>query len=195
MVRESYYRAKEIGLAAPGMLTAEAGEAKNKVLTSYFIHNSTHGGGNSTQADVFRDLLELLTIDLIKKAIANDKFKDILELRKLCMDKGESWMSASGPNQNVPNLLQDKRFYLVGTHKKVSRVFSEKDEYQEEHIETMDIISSIESMGGFVFNTETKTMPKEYLKMHETYIISPDISSKTNIPAFMKKTLKISGQY
>ena len=84
---------------------------------------------------------------------------------------------------------------MVRTHKNVSKVFSAKDEAQEEQIETMDIVSAIESMGGFVFNTETKTMPKEYLKMHETFIISPDISSKRNIPAFMKKTLKISEEY
>ena len=47
------------------------------------------------------DLLELLTIDLIKKGIANDKFNDILELRKLCIDREESCMTAaSGLNYN-----------------------------------------------------------------------------------------------
>ena len=42
----------------------------------------------------------------------------------------------------------------------------DKGEDREENIETMDIVTAIESFGGFVFSTETKTMPKEYLTMH-----------------------------
>ena len=38
-------------------------------------------------------------------------------------------------------------------------------------------------------------MPKEYLTMHDTYIISPDIKSNKTIPAFLKKTLKLSEHY
>ena len=72
----------------------------------------------------------------------------------------------SGPNYNVPNTLQDKWFYLLGNHKNVSRVIWDKGEDREENIETMDIVTAIESFGGFVFSTETKTMPKEFLTMH-----------------------------
>ena len=31
----------------------------------------------------------------------------------------------------------------------------------------MDIVTAIESFGGFVFSTEMKTMPKENLTMHQ----------------------------
>ena len=172
------------------MMTAESGEAKNKVLTSYFFNNSTKGGGNESQSDVSRDLLELLTIDILKEAIQNGRFKDIIELRNLCMEKGDSWMSASGPCSNVPNLLQDKRFYLVGNLKKVMRVFT------DEHIEEMECSEVIESLGGFVFSSETTSMPKDYLNMFETYIICPEFSIKNkNIPAYFKKALKLSEQY
>ena len=74
----------------------------------------------------------------------------------------------------------------------LSRVFWDKTENIDENIATMDIVSTIESFGGFVFSSETKSMPKEYLTMHDTYIISPDIKSNKTIPAFLKKTLKLS---
>ena len=38
-------------------------------------------------------------------------------------------------------------------------------------------------------------MPKEYLKMHKTYIICPDVSAKKNLPVFMKKALTLSQKY
>ena len=71
---------------------------------------------------------------------------------------------ASG--RSLPNILQDKWFYLLGNHKNVSRVIWDKGEDREENIETMDIVTAIASFGGFVFSTEMKTMPKEYLTMH-----------------------------
>ena len=62
--------------------------------------------------------------------------------------------------------MQDKWFNLLGNHKNVSRVIWDKGEDREENIETMDIVTAIASFGGFVFSTEMKTMPKEYLTMH-----------------------------
>ena len=63
-------------------------------------------------------------------------------------------MSASGPSSKALNLLENRRFYLVGNLKKVDRVF------EDNRIVKMDCSAVIESFGGFVFNSETKSMPK-----------------------------------
>ena len=58
--------------------------------------------------------MELFPVDYLKQLQDDGKMKKLFELRDLCLNKGQEWMSEMGPYSTVNNLFHRMRFFVFG---------------------------------------------------------------------------------
>ena len=156
-----------------------------------YLIGKTRGGGLKEQFDVMKTIMEFFPIDYINKIRKKGQLDKLLEFRDLCQEKGKSWMSNLGEYSTVENLLSNLRFFLLG-NLSVTCIRQDKNG----HNTSMPPTDFIESLGGFVFNAKTSSLPKKYLKQYQVMIIVPHQTSKKQrtSPAYMDKAPVISGK-
>ena len=95
-------------------------------------------------------------------------------------------MSNRGRLSSAPNLLEGKHFLIAGKNKMIKI---------GDDLEDSSVSEVIQFYGGFVYNKETKSVPKGYLKdAHETYILLPDTikDNTTHVPKNVMKFIRKS---
>ena len=143
-----------------------------------------HGGGRQEQQNLPKNLVEIFCAELLCKVQENGKLEQLTEFINICKTKGPSFCSQSSPVSKAPNLLEGLNFYITGSHPTF--------EFGEDNEVTMKEV--LEHHGGFVRDSETKQVIKEYLKnVKPTFIVVPKkLSTTKSVPKAMNKFIGLS---
>ena len=88
----------------------------------------------------------------LNSSLSDNEFKEFIAL---CNRKGDSFLSNRGRLSSAPNLLEGKHFLIAGKNKMI-KIGND--------LEESSVSDVIQFYGGFVYNKETKSVPKEYLR-------------------------------